>query len=171
MTISMYEASVPVFSKMLTAMSGVLEKAEAHCTAKKIDPAALIGYRLYPDMFPFSRQIQIATVFGYGCPARLAGLEVPTFEDKEASFADFQARIKKTTDFLATLKPAQIDGSENKDISLTVAGKPVTLKGQNYLLHFALPHFFFHCTTTYSILRHNGIEVGKRDYLGKVPGL
>lgn len=171
MTISMYQASVPVFSQALTAMSGILDKAEAHCVARKIDPAALVTYRLYPDMFPFSRQIQIACMFGHGCPARLAGQEVPKFDDKEASFAEFKARIKQTTDFLATLKPAQIDGAEEKDISLTVAGKPVTLKGQNYLMHFALPHFFFHCTTTYSILRHNGVEIGKRDYLGKVPGL
>jgi hypothetical protein len=171
MAISMYQASVPVFTKMLDALNAVLDKAEAHCTAKKIDPAALINYRLYPDMFPFSRQIQIATIFGAGCPARLAGVEVPAFEDKETTFAELKARIKRVNDLNAALKPAQIDGSEDREIKLTVAGNPVTLKGQNYLLHFALPHFFFHCTTAYDILRHNGVEVGKRDYIGKVPGM
>lgn len=171
MAISMYQASVPVFTKMLDALSGVIDKAEAHCAAKKIDPAALIGFRLYPDMFPFSRQIQIATIFGAGCPARLAGADVPTFDDKEASFADLKARIRRVNDLNAAYKPALIDGSEAREIKLTVAGNPITLKGQDYLLHFALPHFFFHCTTAYDILRHNGIEVGKRDYIGKVPGM
>ena len=169
MTISMYQASVPVFTKMLDALSAVVDKAEAHCTAKKIDPSVLINYRLYPDMFPFSRQIQIATIFGAGAPARLAGVDVPAFEDKETTFAEFKARIKRVNDLNAALKPAQIDGSEDREVKLTVAGNPITLKGQNYLLHFALPHFFFHCTTAYDILRHNGIEVGKRDYIGKVP--
>ena len=171
MTISMYQASVPVFTKMLDALSNVLGKAEAHCTAKKIDPAALIGYRLYPDMFPLSRQVQLATVFGAGCPARLANASVPTLEDKETTFAELKARIAKVNEMNAALKPAQIDGSEDREIKLTVAGNPITLTGQPYLLHFALPHFFFHCTTAYDILRHTGIEVGKRDYIGKVPGM
>lgn len=171
MAISMYQASVPVFTKMMNAVSHVIDKAEAHCAAKKIDPQALLTFRLYPDMFPLSRQFGIATVFGSSCPARLAGAEILAYDDKEASFADWKARIKRTVEFAESFKPAQIDGSEDKDIKLTVAGNPVTLKGQPYLTHFALPHFFFHCATAYDILRHNGVEVGKRDYLGKVPGM
>ncbi len=171
MPITMYQASVPVFTQMLTALTGVLDKAEAHATAKKIDPAALLNDRLYPDMFPLSRQVQIATDFARGCSARLAGQEMPAYDNTEASFADLKARIKKTIDFMAGLKADQIDGSEQRAIKLTVAGNPMSFEGEGYLTRFALPHFFFHCATAYDILRHNGVEVGKRDYLGKHPGV
>lgn len=171
MAISMYQASVPVFTQLLNGLSGVLDKAETQLTAKKVDPSTLMGYRLYPDMFPFSRQVQLASNFSTGASARLAGADVPVYEDVEKSFAELKARLKTSVDFMAGLEASRIDGSEAKDIALKVAGNPVTFKGQAYLLNFALPHFFFHCTTAYSILRHNGIEVGKRDYLGKVPGM
>jgi len=170
MAISMYQASVPVFTQMLNALAGVLDKAEAHCTAKKIDPSVLLSDRLYPDMFPLSRQVQLASTFAAGASARLAGVDVPVYEDSEKTVGELKARIKKAVDFMAGLKPQQIDGSEEREITLTVAGNPRTFKGQTYLLNFAQPHFYFHCTTAYDILRHNGVEVGKRDYLGKVPG-
>jgi hypothetical protein len=171
MSITMYQASVPVFTQLLTALSAVLDKAEAHATAKKIEPAALLNDRLYPDMFTFTRQVQVATDFARGCSARLAGLEMPIYENTEASFADLKARIKRTIDFMAGLKPAQIDGSEKRPIKVTVGGNPIAFEGEGYLTRFALPHFCFHCTTAYDILRHNGVEIGKRDYLGKHPGV
>lgn len=166
MPVSMYEISVPVFQRMLTNLAGVLEKAEAHATAKKIEPDVLINARLAPDMFPLKRQIQIASDMAKGAACRLAGIEIPKWEDSEASFADLKARLKRTIDLLADLKPAQIEGSETRDVNLTIAQKPVTLKGQAYLLTHAFPHFFFHVTTAYDILRHNGVEIGKRDYIG-----
>jgi hypothetical protein len=166
MAISMYRASVPVFVQMLNALAVVLKKAEAHAQAKKIDPAALLTARLYPDMFPLTKQVQIACDFAKGCPARLAGVDVPKYEDNEASFADLDARIAKTLAFLGTLKPAQIDGSEEKVISLTIGGKPMDFDGLTYLLNFASPNFYFHVTTAYDLLRHNGVELGKRDFMG-----
>jgi hypothetical protein len=166
MAISMYRASVPVFVQMLNALAGVLKKAEAHAQAKKIDPAALLTARLYPDMFALTKQVQIACDFAKGCPARLAGVDVPKYEDNEASFADLDARIAKTLAFLGTLKPAQIDGSEEKVISLTIGGKPMDFDGLTYLLNFAAPNFYFHVTTAYDLLRHNGVELGKRDFMG-----
>lgn len=166
MTLSMYQASVPVFLQMLGGLSKNLDKTVAHATAKKIDPAAFLGARLYPDMFPLVKQVQLATDFAKGAGARLAGIDVPKFPDNEASFEELKERIEKIVAFLNTLKPAQIDGSEDRDVTITMGGKPVTMKGQQYLLTSALPHFFFHVTTAYSILRHNGVEVGKRDFLG-----
>lgn len=166
MAISMYRASVPVFVQILNALAGVLKKAAAHAEAKKIDPAALLTARLYPDMFALTKQVQIACDFAKGCPARLAGVDVPKYEDNEASFADLDARIAKTVAFLGTLKPAQIDGSEEKVISLTIGGKPMEFDGLTYLLNFATPNFYFHVTTAYDLLRHNGVELGKRDFMG-----
>ncbi|HVY43841.1 MAG TPA: DUF1993 domain-containing protein [Hyphomicrobiaceae bacterium] len=166
MSLSMYQISVPVFQRMMTNLTAVLEKAEAHAAAKKIEPEVLINARLAPDMFPLKRQVQLVSDFAKGAAARLAGQEIPKWEDNEASFADLKARLKKSIDYLGQLKPADIDGSETRDINLTIAKKPVTLKGQVYLLTHAFPHFFFHVTTAYDILRHNGVEIGKRDYLG-----
>jgi hypothetical protein len=171
MTLSMYQASVPVFSQMLKALSGVLDKAEAHATAKKIDPAALLNARLFPDMFALTRQVQLASDFAKGPAARLAGLTAPSFEDTESTFPELKARIEKTLAFLGTLKPEQIDGSEGREITIKLRDKLVTFAGQTYLIHFALPHFYFHVTTAYDILRHNGVEIGKRDFIGSVPGM
>ncbi|HXF54104.1 MAG TPA: DUF1993 domain-containing protein [Hyphomicrobiaceae bacterium] len=168
---SMYQASVPAFMQMLAALSGVLEKAEAHAGVRKIDQAALLHDRLFPDMWPLVRQVQIACDFAKGVAARLAGIDPPVHEDSERTFAELRMRIEKTVDFLRALNADQIDGSEERDITIKLGGKPVTFKGQTYLFHFALPNFYFHCTTAYAILRHNGVELGKRDFVGKVPGL
>lgn len=167
MSLSMYQASIPVFKQMLGGLSGVLAKAEAHASARKIDPNALLQARLYPDMFALLRQVQVAADFAKSVSARLAGVDVPSFEDSEASFADLQARIAKTLAFIETLTPAQMDGSEARAI-VTQAGTPKekTFTGQSYLLNYGLPHFFFHTTSAYAILRHSGVEVGKKDYIG-----
>ncbi|HET7201080.1 MAG TPA: DUF1993 family protein [Burkholderiales bacterium] len=165
MTISMYQTSVPRFANMLKNLSAILDKAQAHAEARKIDPAALINYRLYPDMFPMKRQVQIACDTAKGAVARLAGMEVPKHEDTEETFAALKARIAKTIDFIQTVKPAQIDGSEEKNIHLKLGAREVDYKGMQYLLGHALPNFYFHVTTAYDILRHNGVELAKRDYL------
>ena len=167
MTMSMYQASVPVFTAMLNNLSALLEKAMAHAEAKKIDPAVLVNARLYPDMFPLVRQVQIATDNAKGCSARLAGLEPPKFEDNETGFSELVARIRKTTDYLASLKAEQIDGSEQREITLKFRDSVRRFVGMPYLLHYAMPNFYFHVTTAYAILRHSGVEVGKQDYLGK----
>jgi hypothetical protein len=161
----MYNASVPVFRQMLAALSGIIDKTIAHAEAKKIDPAVYAAARLYPDMFPFTRQIGIATDFAKGASARLAGVEVPKFEDNEVTLADLKARLQKTLDFIATLKPEQFAGAEMRDITIQLRGTPTVFKGQPYLLHYALPNFYFHTTTAYAILRHNGIEIGKPDFI------
>jgi uncharacterized protein len=166
MTISMYQASVPVFVRMLGNLSAILDKAAVYAEARKIDPTVLLNARLYPDMLPLTTQIQIAADFAKGASARLAGLDVPKYEDNETSFAEFKARIDKTLAFVKSVQPAQIDGSENRDINITVGGNPMSFKGMAYLLHFALPNFYFHLTTAYDILRHNGVEIGKRDFIG-----
>ena len=166
MTISMYQASVPVFQKSLTALKGVLAKGAAHALDKKIDESVFLGSRLAPDMFPLTRQVQIAADFGKGPVARLAGVELPKYEDIETTFASLAARIDKTLAFISTFKPEQIDGQEDRDIELTIAGKPVVFKGQPYLLHFALPNLYFHMSMSYAILRHNGVDIGKRDFVG-----
>jgi hypothetical protein len=162
----MYQASVPVLLQMLNGLSKNLHKAADHAVARKIDPAALLGARLFPDMFNLVKQVQLATDFAKGAGARLAGIEVPKYPDTEASFEELQERIAKTIAFLKSLTPGQIDGSEARDVTLTMGGKPVTFKGQQYLLSSALPNFFFHVTTAYGLLRHNGVEVGKRDFMG-----
>ena len=171
MSISMYQASVPVFVQLLKALSGVLDKADAHCTAKKIDPAVMIGSRLIADMFPLTRQVQIACDFAKGVTARLAGVEVPGWEDTEKTIPELKARIQKTITYIEGFKPAQIDGSEGRDIAIKIAGNPVTFKGQPYLLNFGTAHFYFHTAAAYSILRANGVDIGKRDFIGQVPGM
>jgi uncharacterized protein len=171
MSLSMYQASVPIFAQILTALDGVLGKAETHAAAKKIDPAVLLAARLAPDMFPTSRQVQIACDFAKGATARLAGVEVPSWDDNEKTFADLRARIKKTADYVKAFKPAQVDGSEAREVTLKVGPNTRTFRGQPYLLQFVMPNFFFHSTTAYAILRHNGVELGKRDFMGQVPGM
>ena len=168
MALSMYQASVPVFVKMLTNLRGVLQKAAAHAQARKIDEAVLVNARLYPDMLPLSKQIQIASDFARGTAARLAGAEPPSYEDNEKTLAELVARIDRTIEFLRTKKAGEIDGSEGREIVRPVRGEPHKFSGVNYLLQYALPNFFFHATTAYAILRHNGIEVGKLDYIGKM---
>ena len=171
MSLSMYQASVPVFTQILAALGTVLDKAEAHAAAKKIDPAVLVAARLAPDIFPLGRQIQIACDFAKGSTARLAGIEPPSWGDEEKTFADFKARIKKTAGYVQEFKAAQIDGSEAREITLKVGPNMRTFKGQPYLLQFVMPNFFFHSATAYAILRHNGVELGKRDFMGQVPGM
>ena len=166
MTISMYQASVPAFIQTLDALSGVLDKADAFCTAKKIDPTILVNARLAPNMFALARQVQIACDFAKGASARLAGVEVPAYEDTEKTLVDLKARVAKTVAFVKTLKAPQIDGSEERDITIKIAGNPVTFKGQFYLVNFAIPNYYFHLTTAYAILRHNGVELSKGDFLG-----
>lgn len=167
MTSSIYTSSVPVIKQMLGGLKDVLNKAEAHATDKKIDPNALLQARLYPDMFPMLRQVQVATDFANSIAARLAGVEIPKLIDNDQTFADLQARIAKVLGSLDALEPGKFDDAATRDIVLQ-AGTPKErrLTGQNYLLHYGLPHFYFHVTTAYAILRHNGVEVGKRDYLG-----
>ena len=166
MTISMYQASAPRLANSLKNLSAILDQAAAHAEAKKIDPAVLLQSRLYPDMLPLLRQVQISSDNAKGAVARLAGVEVPKYEDTEETIADLQQRLAKTVDFVSSIKPAQIDGSEDKDITLKLGTREVTWKGMQYLLGFALPNFYFHVVTAYAILRHNGVEIGKRDYIG-----
>lgn len=166
MAVSMYQISVPVFTRMLTNLVAILEKASAHCEERKIDPAALIGYRFYPDMFPFSKQIQIATDAAKNGSAYLAGVEPPKSENAEQTFPELIARVQKTIEFVNGFKPEQIDGTEEKEVSIKRGETTVKYKGQEYLLNRVLPNFFFHITTAYDMLRHNGVELGKKDYLG-----
>jgi len=165
MSLSMYQASVPVFTQGLKGLTGVLTKAQAHVAAKGLDPAALLQARLYPDMFPLTRQVQIAADFAKGAVARLAGAEVPTWPDDEASFEALIDRVSRSLEFIAGFSPAQIDGSEDRDITLVRRGETSVVKGQAYLLSQATPNFYFHLTTAYALLRHNGVEIGKRDFL------
>ncbi|NMM26076.1 MAG: DUF1993 domain-containing protein [Glaciimonas sp.] len=167
MTLSMYSASIPVFKQMLNSLHDVLIKAEAHATTKNITPDALLQARLFPDMFPLLRQVQIAADFARGVSARLAGAAVPAYEESEKTFSDLRALIRKTLAFLDSLSAAQFEGSQARDIVLRPGTpKEKQLSGQSYLLHYGLPQFFFHITTAYAILRHNGIEIGKKDYMG-----
>jgi hypothetical protein len=171
MTLSMYQASAPVFQHALTALSGILDKAMANAAARKIDPTVFLVARLAPDMFAFTKQVQIACDFAKNTVARLAGQEPPKFPDEEKTFDELKARIAKTIDFVSGFKPAQIDGTEANDITFPAGpGKTMTLKGQAYLLNFALPNFYFHATAAYAILRHNGVDLGKLDFLGHVQG-
>ncbi|RAK60163.1 DUF1993 domain-containing protein [Phenylobacterium hankyongense] len=166
MSLSMHQASVPVFVRMLNNLSAILKTAEAHAEAKKIEPSVLINDRLAPDMLPLSRQIQIATDGAKGCVARLAGIEVPSYPDTEATFAELQERLAKTIAFLNSVPADKIDGSEDRTITLKVGGKDLNFPGSAFLLNFATPNFYFHVTATYLILRHNGVQLGKMDYLG-----
>jgi uncharacterized protein len=166
MSLTMYQASIPVFVRMLGNLSAILEKAAAHAEAKKIDPAVFINARLAPDMYPLSRQIQIATDMAKGCAARLAGIEIPSYADTESTFPELQARIAKTVAFLQSVSAGQIDGSEERTIKLKMHGREIVFLGQPYLLNYVLPNVYFHITAAYAILRHNGVEIGKRDYIG-----
>ncbi|MBV9189091.1 MAG: DUF1993 domain-containing protein [Betaproteobacteria bacterium] len=167
MPISMYQASAPRFANILRNLSAILEKAEAHCAAKKIEPTALTSYRLFPDMFPLTRQVQIACDTAKGATARLAGVDIPKHEDTEQTFAELKARIAKTIDFVESVSAAKIDGSDEKEIVLQMRSGERRFKGMQYLLGHAYPNFYFHVTTAYNILRHNGVEVGKADFIGK----
>ncbi len=167
MTSPMYIHSVPVFKQMLTALKAILAQADAYVVAKSIEPNALLQSRLYPDMFPLIKQVQIATDFARGVSARLAGVEVPAYEGQEQSFADLDALLTQTLAFLNSLDAATFAGSETRDIVLRPGTpKEKKLSGQAYLSHYGLPQFFFHVTTTYALLRHNGLTIGKRDYMG-----
>ena len=167
MNITMYQASVPRFVNILNNLSAILDKAQAHAEAKKLDPAALTAFRLYPDMFPLTRQVQIACDTAKGAVARLAGVEIPKHEDTEQTLAELKARVAKTVEFIESVKQAAIDGSEAREIVMALRSGEVRLAGLQYLMGFAYPNFYFHVTTAYNILRHNGVEVGKRDFLGK----
>ena len=167
MNISLYSASIPVFTQMLKSMSSILTKAETYATEKKIEPNTLLQARLYPDMFPLIRQVQIATEFARGVSARLAGVDVPAADNNEQTFAELQAHIAKSLAFLDGFNAAQIDGKEGSEIVLR-PGTPKERKftGHDYLVHYGLPQFFFHVTTAYAILRHGGLEIGKKDFMG-----
>jgi hypothetical protein len=164
----MYQASIPGLVHMLRNLDAILARAAAHAEAKKIEPAVLVNSRLYPDMLPLARQIQIATDTAKGCGARLAGEEPPKYEDTEASFPELSARIQKTIAYLESIKAEAIEGSEEREITLRLRNASYTFRGVSYLLNFVLPNFYFHVTTAYAILRHNGVELGKQDYLGKI---
>jgi hypothetical protein len=167
MTISLYKASAPIFVQFLTSLSAVLDKAAAHSEAKKIDPAVLLNTRLTPDMYPLLRQVREATNHAASACGRLAGADLPTFTNTEASIPDLKERIAKTIDFIKGLKPAQIDGTEDKEITFKFpSGNERKFTGQALLLNFSLPNFYFHYTTAYDILRQCGVEVGKRDFMG-----
>lgn len=162
----MYEASIPVFVQMLGNLKALLEKGAAHAAARKFDPAVLVNSRLAPDMFPLSRQIQIASDAAKGAAARLSGTEAPKFEDRETTLPELIARIDKTIDYLKSFKPAQIDGSEQRNVVVKTSQREFSFTGLTYLRYWALPNFFFHVTTAYNLLRHNGVEIGKADFLG-----
>jgi hypothetical protein len=166
MSFSMYAASVPVFTQILNSLAAIIDKAETHANEKNIDPSALLQARLYPDMFPFLRQIQVATDFAKGCSARLAGVEVPRYEDAETSFAELRERIARTVAFINDLPRDAIEASAQRDIVTGSGAKVREFKGQDYLVHYAMAHFYFHATTAYALLRHNGVEVGKKDFIG-----
>lgn len=166
MPLSMYQASVPVFVRGLESLATILNKAAAHAEARKIDPAVFVNARLAPDMFALARQVQIASDVAKGCVARLAGAEVPSYPDTETTFPDLAARVAKTIAFVKGFTAAQIDGSEERTVTLKMRGEERSFRGQAYLLNLALPNFYFHVTTTYDILRHNGVDLGKSDYLG-----
>lgn len=168
MSISMYLASIPPIVRSLTNLRAILEKAAAHAEARKIDPSVLINARLYPDMFPLLRQVQIATDNAKGGASRLAGKEPPKYEDNESTFPDLLARIDKTVALLETFKPEEMDGSEDRTITLPMHDRTLTFKGLPYLLDYVLPNIYFHVTTAYAILRHNGVEIGKKDFLGTI---
>lgn len=164
---SMYQASVPAILQMLNALSAILDKASAHAAAQGIDPDRLIEARLAPDMLPFLAQVRIATDHAKGIAARLAGREVPKFEDTESTFSELKARVAKTIAFVESVPASEIDGSEDRPVTMTLtSGRKLELTGQSYLVHFALPNFYFHVTTAYDILRHKGVEIGKRDFMG-----
>jgi hypothetical protein len=166
MQISMYRASVPVFARALRNLVAILKKAETSAAERKIDPAVLLNYRLAPDMFALTRQVQIATDMAKGCASRLAGVEIPSYEDKEATFGELVARVERCIAYLESFKPGQIDGTEDKTIVLKRPTGDVSYPGLQYLLEYVTPNVYFHCTSTYAILRHCGVGIGKKDFIG-----
>lgn len=165
MSLGMYQASAPVYLHYLTSLNGVLDKGAAYAEANKIDPTVLVNARLFPTMFPLSRQVQIATDQTKGALARLSGSEIPSWPDTETTFPELKSRVTKALDYVKTFKPEQIDGSEEKTITLKIGGQDMNFTGAKFLLHFSLPNFFFHVTTAYAILRHNGVPIGKPDFM------
>ncbi len=163
---SFYDATVPAFLQILDSLSGILTKAEAHCKAKNIQPDAILTARLYPDMLPFTRQVQLLCDFAGKSCARLTQSEVPVTPDIEKTFDELKQRLAKTSDYVKAFKPAQFDGADGRDVTFPVGPNTMTLKGQQFLSHYALPNFYFHAATAHDILRHNGVEIGKRDFLG-----
>jgi hypothetical protein len=166
MSISMYDASVPVFARGLTSLKNVLAKGAASAAARKIDESVLLNARLAPDMFPLSRQVHVATDFARGTVARLTGVEPPKWDDNEKSFAELIARVDRAIEAVKSFSAAQVDGSETRSVTRPVRGEPKVFTGINYLLQYSLPNFYFHATTAYAILRHNGVDVGKGDFIG-----
>jgi uncharacterized protein len=164
----MYSMSVPVFAKTLGNLSAILDKAAAHAEAKKIDPAVLLASRLYPDMFPLTKQVQVACDFAKGTVARLAGEEPPKYDDNETTIEALKARIARTVDYVQGFQAARFAGAEERDVQMKIRDQTLSFKGLPYLAHMALPNFFFHATTAYDILRHNGVELGKRDFIGAI---
>jgi len=169
MAVSMHSASVPVFVRMLGNLSTWLDKAEAHAREKKFEPSVYLAARLAPDMLPFTKQVQIACDTAKFCVARLAGVESPTFADDEASLEELKRRVARTIDYVQSVPAAQVDGSDARPISVPRRAGAITMSGESYLKNFVLPNFFFHVTTTYALLRHNGVELGKNDFLGALP--
>jgi len=165
--LGMYGASIPIFVRVLTNLKGILVKGAAHAESRKLDPSVLTGDRLYPDMFPLTRQVQIACDTAKNSAARLAGVEAPKHEDTEKTFAELQARVDKVLGYLKGFEPKQIEGSEERTIKMPSPGGEVSFRGEDYLVYFALPNLFFHATTAYNILRHDGVELGKMDFLGR----
>jgi hypothetical protein len=162
----MYQASVPAFVRALNNLASILEKGAAHAQARKIDESVLLGSRLFPDMFPLARQVQLVSDTAKSGAGRLAGAEFPAFEDKETTFQELLERIRKTVTYLQTLQPAQIDGSEEKTVTWQTRSSTRSMQGLPYLMNHVLPNVHFHVTTAYAILRHNGVEIGKKDFLG-----
>ena len=166
MSLTMHSTSVPIFVRTLTAMTVWLDKAQAHAEARKFDPNNYLGLRLAPDMLPFTKQIQIASDMAKGCAARLAGIEIPKWDDNEATLEDLRGRIRKTIDYVQSVPAAGFEGSDGREILIpTRAGEPLRFTGENYLKQFVLPNFYFHSAMTYALLRHAGVELGKRDFL------
>ena len=163
----MYDSSVLILTHFLKGLSAILKKAEAHCVAKKIEPDALLTARLFPDMYHLTRQVQLVTDFAKGMGARLAGIAVPSFPDKEKTFEQLQARIAKTIAFLGTLKKEQFEGAATRTVTIKVRGNDMSFPGGEYLAGYAMPNFYFHLATAYNILRHNGVELGKMDFMGR----
>ncbi|WP_296944756.1 DUF1993 family protein [uncultured Massilia sp.] len=168
MTMSMYDASIPLFRQILGSLVAILDKAEAHVDAKKLEPDALLRARLFPDMFPLLRQVQLATDFAKGAAARLGGVDVPRYDDVEQDFAGLRARLEKTLAFLDSVAREAVDAGADRDVTIGSGASERHFKGKAYLLHYALPNFYFHATTAYDILRHNGLDIGKRDFIGSV---
>jgi uncharacterized protein len=169
MPVSLYNASVPVMLQMLGGLSGVVDKAAAYCTDKKIDPSTLLTARLYPNMFMFQKQVQVASDWACNTAGRLAGVEIPKLPDDERTFEDLKGRIARSIDFLKSVNAAAIDSGAERDVRWTAGPNTREMKGADFLFHQALPQFFFHVTTAYDILRHNGVELAKRDYMGEIP--